>query len=98
MDLFRLRVLSSGVKSFELRNRNEQKDLEEISALVSDESESMDVSKVSFRRTKGGKDDIDERRSTCQSTRYSSHCCTRKVVVVSQAHISPDSGTPLIID
>lgn len=32
---FRLRVLSSGIKSFELVNRNEKKDLEEIATLVS---------------------------------------------------------------
>lgn len=32
---FRLRVLSSGIKSFELTNRNEKKDLEEIATLVS---------------------------------------------------------------
>jgi hypothetical protein len=33
--LFRLRVLSSGIKSFELTNRNEKKDLQEIATLVS---------------------------------------------------------------
>jgi hypothetical protein len=32
---YRLRVLSSGIKSFELTNRNEKKDLQEIAALVS---------------------------------------------------------------
>ena len=32
----RLRVLSSGVKSFELVNHNEQKELEQIQTLVSD--------------------------------------------------------------
>ncbi len=31
----RLRVLSSGIKSFELKNRNEKKDLQEIASLVS---------------------------------------------------------------
>ena len=31
----RLRVLSSGTKSFELTNRSEKKDLEEIATLVS---------------------------------------------------------------
>ncbi len=35
MFIFRLRVLSSGIKSFELTNRNEKKDLQEIVALVS---------------------------------------------------------------
>ena len=49
IDLFRLRVLSSGVRSFELRNRNEKKDMEEISALVSDEGElNESISRVSF--------------------------------------------------
>lgn len=33
--IFRLRVLSSGVKSFELTNRNAKKDLQEITTLVS---------------------------------------------------------------
>lgn len=33
--LFRLRVLSSGIKSFELAHRNEKKDLEEITSFVS---------------------------------------------------------------
>lgn len=31
----RLRVLSSGIKSFELVHRNEKKDLQEIASLVS---------------------------------------------------------------
>jgi thioredoxin-related protein len=33
--LIRLRVLSSGIKSFELTNRNAKKDLQEITNLVS---------------------------------------------------------------
>ena len=46
---FRLRVLSSGIKSFELINRNETKDLEEIATLVSIPNTKGKDSKISLK-------------------------------------------------
>lgn len=54
---FRLRVLSSGIKSFELTNRNEKKDLEEIATLVSTPNTKGKDSKITLV---GGYKQIDE--------------------------------------